>query len=125
MELRRGIGIGLGNLEGRVFEVSHADLKTDQHKMEKLMLLASSKKTGSRSFSRVLTAKKDELKRNSFMTLDFSWRLPGSEMNYSNPDTEFLKGSVHNHYSFSQAMKLQAGSTGPCSGSGSCSGLSP
>ena len=77
--------------------------------------------------ARVLRMKKDELKINSSLTLDFSWRFPGLEMNYSNLDPEFLKGSVHNHYSFSQAMKLQAGSTGPCSGSGSCSdsGSSP
>ena len=72
---------------------------------------------------RILRVKKDELKRNPSLTLDFSWRFPGSEMNYSNPDPEFLKESVHNHYSFSQAMKQQAGSTGPCSGSGS--GSSP
>ena len=72
MELRRGIGIGV--LGKGIFEVSLADLKLDQHEMERLMLLASSKNTGPRSFSGVLIVKKDELK-NSFMTLDFSWRF--------------------------------------------------
>ena len=71
-----------GVLEERVFKISLSDLKTDQHEMEKLMLLSSSKKTGSRRFSSVLIAKKDELKRNSFMTLDFSLRFPKSKMNY-------------------------------------------
>ena len=49
----------------------------------------------------VLRVKKEELKRNPSLTLDFFWRFPGSEMNYSNLDPEFLKGSVHNHYLFS------------------------
>ena len=61
MELRRGIGIGV--LKERVFKVSLVDLKTDQHEMEKLMRLTSSKKTGSMSFSSILIAKKDEFKK--------------------------------------------------------------
>ena len=37
------------------------------------------------------------------MILDFSLRFPWLDMNYSNLDTEFLKGSVHSHYrSFKQ-----------------------
>ena len=61
MELRRRIGIGV--LEERVFKVSLADLKTDKHEMENLMLLASSKKTRSRSFSIVFKVNKDELNK--------------------------------------------------------------
>ena len=61
IELRREIGIWV--LEERVFKVSLADLKTDEYEMEKLMRLASSKKTRSRSISSILIAKKDDLKK--------------------------------------------------------------